>query len=72
MSPQARETKIKLKWDCIKLKAFVQLRRLSPKQKGNLLTCADNISDKGLISKLCEKYIQLNIKKTQLKNGKRT
>ena len=41
----------------------MQLRRLSTKQKGNLLTCADNISDKVLISKLCEKYIQLNIKK---------
>ena len=34
---------------------------------------ANDISDKGLIFKICKQFIQLNVKKiTQVKNGQRT
>ena len=36
-------------------------------------TLANNISDEGLVSKICKEFIQLNMKKTQLKKiGRRS
>ena len=66
MSPQARETKAKInKWDYIKLKAFCTVKKTINKMK-RLPTkwekiFTNNISDMGLIFKICKELIQLNI-----------
>ena len=65
MSPQTRETKAKInKWDYIKLDSFCvaketinKMKRL-PTEWDKML--ANNISDKGLISKIYKELIQLN------------
>ena len=68
MSPQARETKVKInKWDYIKLKHFCTAKETIKKKK-TLTTelekvFANDISDKGLISKIHKELIQLTTKK---------
>ena len=68
MSPQARETKTKVnKRDCLKLKYFCTVKETMNKTKRHPIEwekiTANNVSDKGLISKIYKKLIQLNIKK---------
>ena len=68
MSPKAKEIKAKInKWDLIKLKSFCtakettdKMKRQPPKREKIL---ANDMTDKGLISKICKQLIQLNIKK---------
>ena len=77
MSPQERETTAKInKWDYIELKSFctaketIKTKRLPTEWEK---TFANDISGKGLISKIHKECIQLNIKKTiQLKIGQKT
>ena len=68
MSPEARETKAKINyWDYIKIKKLLH-------SKGNNKTkrqpmewekiFANDISDKGLVSKIYKELTQLNIQKT--------
>ena len=66
MSPQAMETKAKInKWDYIKLKAFCTAKKTINKTKRQPTEwekiLANNISDMGLIFKICKELIQLNI-----------
>ena len=73
MSPRASETKAKINiWDCIKLKSFYtaketisEMKRL-PTELDNIFT--NDISDKGLISKIYKELTQLNTKKTKQPN----
>ena len=69
MSPRARETKAKItKWDYIKLKISCTAKETINKTKRASTEWkkifANNISDKGLISKINKKLTQLNIKNT--------
>ena len=69
MSLQARKTKVKInKSDYIKLKSFCTVKETINKMKGLSIewekVFANNISDKGLISKIYEELTQLNIKRT--------
>ena len=72
MSSQAKVTRAKTeKWDYIKLKSF--LHREGNYQQNEKATYtewekifANNISDKGSMSKLYKELIQLNIKETKL------
>ena len=79
ISPQARETKEKIKWDYIKLKSVCLAKETINKMKiqltewENIFT--NDIFDKGLISKIYKELIKLNTRKKntiQLKNGQRT
>ena len=80
LSPQAKAIKAKLdKWDCIKLKSFFIEKETINKMKRQSTEWekifANNISDKGLISKIYKGIIELNIKKfkkKQLTNRQRT
>ena len=66
-SPKEKEIEAKInKWDLNKLKTFAQQRKPSIKLKDNLLN-ANDITHKGLISKIYKQLIQLSIKK----NGKK-
>ena len=69
MSPQVRQTKVKInKWDYIKLKSFctvketINKRKRLPPEWEKIF--ANDISDKGLISKVYKELIQHNIQKT--------
>ena len=63
MFPQVMEMKAKVnKWDYIKLKVFIQQRKLSTKLCGRSYL-QKNISDKELICKMYKELVQLNITK---------
>ena len=72
------ETKAKInKWDLIKLKSFCTANDTINKMKRQPMDCekifANDVTDKGLISKIYKQLIQLNIKNTtQSKNGQMT
>ena len=68
-SPEARETKAKMNyWDLIKIKAFCTAKETISKTKRPSTEWekifANNISDKGLVSKIYKKLIKLNTQKT--------
>ena len=74
-SPKAKEIKIKKKqMGLIKHKSFCTAKEIINKTKRQPMEWekifADSTTDKGLISKICEQLIQLNIKKKE--KGKRT
>ena len=68
-SPEARETKTKMNcWDLIKMKSFCTAKETISKTKRQPLEwekmCANDISDKGLVSKIYKELIKLNTQKT--------
>ena len=69
LSPQAGEKNPKInKWDYIRLKSFCTVKEAinktirQPTEWENIF--ANDISDKGLISKIYKELIQINVKKT--------
>ena len=69
MSPEARETKAKMNyWDFIKIKSFFTMRQTTDKPKMQPLEWekifANDISDKGLVSKIYKELIKFNTQKT--------
>ena len=69
MSPEARETKAKMNyWDLIKIKIFCTAKETISKTKRQLIEWekifANDISDKGLVSKIYKELIKLNTQKT--------
>ena len=78
VSPEVRETRAKINhWDFIKIKSFCTVKETINKTKKEPLEWekifAKDISDKGLVSKICKGLTKLNIPKTniQLKNGQK-
>ena len=76
---KAKEAKAKInEWNYIKLKSFCNSKRNHQQKKGQPTECkkvfVNNVSDKGLISKIYKELIQLYNKKQtiQLKNGQKT
>ena len=66
MSLEARETKAKMNyWDFIKIKSFCMVRETISKTQRQLTEWrkifANNISDKGLVSKIYKELLKLNI-----------
>ena len=79
MSPGARDIKERInKWDFIRIKSFCMAKENSIKMKreatlwGNIFT--DDISNKGLISKIHKELTWLHSRKTNnpMKNGQKT
>ena len=73
------EIKAKInQWDLIKLTSFCTARETKKKTKRQLTEweniLSNDATDKGLISRIYKKLIELNSKKatTQLKNGQKT
>ena len=69
LSPKAKETKAKInKWDPITLKSFCTAKETIDKTKRQPTEWekifANDMTDKGLISKIYKELIQLNITKT--------
>ena len=69
MSPKARDIKERInKWDLIKLKSFCIAKENSIKMKREPTAWenmfADDTSDKGLISKICNELTQLHSRNT--------
>ena len=69
MSLEARETKAKINyWDLIKIKSFCTAEETISKTKRQLMEWekifANDISDKGLVSKIYKELIKLNTQKT--------
>ena len=67
--PEARETKAKMNyWDLIKIKSFCTARETISKAKRQMTEWekmfANDISDKGLVSKIYKELIKLNNQKT--------
>ena len=67
-SPEARETKAKMNyWNLIKIKSFCTAKETISKTKMQLTEWekifANDISDKGLVSKICKELIKLNTQK---------
>ena len=78
-SLEARETKAKMNyWDLIKIKSFCTAKETISKTKSQPMEWekifANDVCDKGLLSKVYKELIQLNTKKQiiQLKNGQKT
>ena len=70
MSPEARETKAKMNyWDLIKIKSFCTMKGTISKTKRQLTEWenifANDISDKGLVSKIYKELTKLNTQKIQ-------
>ena len=77
--PSLRIPEIKTKvnkWNLIKLKSFCTAKKTTNKVKRQPLEwekiLANEITDKGLISKTYKQLLQLNIRKTQSKSGQKT
>ena len=77
LSPRVMEIKAKInKYYPIKLKSFFRAKETIKKMKrpptkwGKIF--ANDITDRGLISKIYKQLIQLNIKKIQSENGQKT
>ena len=69
-SPRVRKIKTKInKWDLIKLKGFCTAKKTINKMKTQPTEWekifANDVTDKGLISKIYKQLIQLNIKNKQ-------
>ena len=69
MSLEARETESKMNyWDLIKIKSFCTAKEMISKTKRQLMElekiCANDISDKGLVSKIYKELIKVNTQKT--------
>ena len=69
MSPKARETKAKMNyWDFVKIKSFCTAEETINKTKRQPTEWekifVNDLSDKGLVSKIYKELIQLNIQKT--------
>ena len=69
MSPEAREIKVKINyWDYIKIKSFCTLKETVNKTQRQPMEWekifANDLSDKGLASKICKELIKLNTQKT--------
>ena len=67
-SPEARETKAKMNyWDLIKIKSFCTAKETISKTKRQPTEWekifANDISDKGLVSKICKELTKLNTQK---------
>ena len=67
-SPEARKTKAKMNyWDLIKIKSFCTARETIGKTKRQPMEWekifANDLSDKGLASKICKELIKLNTQK---------
>ena len=77
-SPKARETKVKMNhWDFIKIKSFCTAKETINKTKTQPTEWekifANDMSDKGLVSRLYKELIKINTPKIiQLKNGQKT
>ena len=69
MSPEARETKAKIKyWDFFKIKDFCTVKetiktKRQPVEREKIF--ANDISDKGLVSKIHKELIKLNTQKNK-------
>ena len=70
MSPEARETKTKMNyWDLIKIKHFCTVKetisktKRQPKEWEKIF--ANDILDKGLVSRFCKELIKLNTQKNK-------
>ena len=71
MSPESREIKVKMNyWDLIKIKSFCTAKETINKTKRQPMewekVFANDICEKGLVSKIHKELIQLNSKKPQI------
>ena len=69
-SPEVRETKAKMSyWDLIKIKSFFTMKEVSNKTKIQPMEWdkifANDILDKGLVSKIYKEFIKLNTPKNK-------
>ena len=78
-SPEARETKAKMNyWDLVKRTSFHTVKETISKTKRQLTewekTFANDIADKGLVSKIYKELLKLNTQKTNnpVRNGQNT
>ena len=75
LSPKAKETRAKInKWDLIKLKSFCTAKETTDKMKRLSMEWqkifTNDMTDKGLLSKIYRQLIQLNIKTNNQPNQK--
>ena len=68
---KARETKVKMNyWDFIKIKSFCTVNKTKRQPTEWEKIFANDVSDKGLVSKIYKELIKLNIKETNNPNRK--
>ena len=79
MSPEATETEAKMNyWDLIKINSFCKVKETISKTKRQPTEwekiSANDISDKGLVSKIYKELMKLNSQKINnpIKNGQKT